>query len=75
MIGIWKKFLIVRLGPREGENALREPFIREFDITGRAMKGWAMMEPAGIADDLDLKSWIERSMSFVKTLPKKNKQV
>lgn len=72
MVGIWKKSLIVRLGPEEGANALKEPFVREFDITGRPMKGWAMIEPAGIADDDQLQDWLDRSMKFVKSLPKKS---
>ena len=39
LVGVWKDSLIVRLGPDEGEEALREPQVREFAITGRAMKG------------------------------------
>jgi len=35
LVGVWKDSLIVRLGPDEGEEALREPHVREFDITGR----------------------------------------
>jgi hypothetical protein len=38
-VGVWKDSLIVQLGPDEGEEALREPQVREFAITGRAMKG------------------------------------
>ena len=71
MVGIWRESLVVRLGPNEGRKAILEPFVREFDITGRAMTGWAMVEPAGIADESDLNFWIERSLKFVKTLPKK----
>ena len=36
-VGGWKDSLIVRLGPVEGEAALREPHVGIFDITGRAM--------------------------------------
>jgi TfoX/Sxy family transcriptional regulator of competence genes len=71
MVGIWKKSLIVRLGLEEGAKALKEPFVRDFDITGRPMKGWAMIEPAGIAEDDQLQDWLNRSMTFVKSLPKK----
>lgn len=54
--------LIVRLGPEEGKAALLEPHVKEFDITGRPMKGWVMVEPDGIDDDGQLKAWIERAM-------------
>jgi TfoX/Sxy family transcriptional regulator of competence genes len=71
LVGVWKDSLIVRLGPDEGEAALREPHVREFDITGRAMKGWIMVEPDGVEDDDQLTGWIERALKFVKALPKK----
>ncbi len=70
-VGVWKDFLILRLGEKQGEAALREAFIKEFDITGRAMKGWVMIEAAGVADDDDLGDWIDRAVKFVKTLPAK----
>ena len=70
-VGVWKEFLIVRLGPDQAEEALREPHIKEFDITGRAMKGWAMVQPDGIVDDASLKDWIQRAVKFVGKLPAK----
>jgi hypothetical protein len=38
LAGVWKDRLIVRLGPDEGEAALREPHVRAFDITGNAVR-------------------------------------
>lgn len=70
-VGVWKEFLIVRLGPDQAEEALREPHVKEFDITGRAMKGWAMVGPDGVADDASLKDWIQRAVKFVGKLPAK----
>ena len=35
------------------------------------MKGWIMVEPDGIDTDEQLTSWVERSVDFVRTLPKK----
>jgi hypothetical protein len=51
--------------------ALREPHVRAFDITGRPMRKWVVVEPEGVEDDNRLKDWIQRAMSFVKTLPRK----
>ncbi len=42
LVGVWKESLVVRLGKDEGEEALLEPHVKEFDITGRAMKGWGL---------------------------------
>jgi len=71
LAGVWKDRLIARLGPDEGEAALREPHVRAFDITGRAMRNWVAVEPEGVEEDEQLKDWIERALKFVKALPKK----
>jgi TfoX/Sxy family transcriptional regulator of competence genes len=73
LVGVWKDSLIVRLGPEEGEQALKEPHVSEFDITGRAMKGWVLVEPEGVKGDDQLTDWIERATRFVRTLPAKEK--
>ena len=71
LAGVWKDRLIARLGPDEGEAALREPHVRAFDITGKAMRNWVAVEPEGVEDDDLLADWIEQAVKFVKTLPKK----
>ena len=74
LMGVWKESLVVRLGPDEGDEALKEPHVKEFDITGRPMKGWVRVEPGGVEDDERLKEWIERAVKFVGTLPAKEKE-
>ena len=71
LVGVWKDSLIVRLGPDEADAALREPHVRPFDITGRAMKGWALVGPEALDNDEQLRGWIGRATSFVATLPPK----
>src|SRR5688500_535259 len=71
LVGVWKDSLIARLGPEAYDDALVEPHVKDFDITGKPMKGWIMVEPEGVEDDEQLAGWIERAMKFVKTLPKK----
>jgi TfoX/Sxy family transcriptional regulator of competence genes len=70
-VGVWKNSLIARLGPEHGARALAEPHVVEFDVTGRPMKGWVMIEPEGLETDEQLRSWIARAVGFVVTLPKK----
>ena len=69
--GVWKDFLILRLRPDGAEKALELPFARPFDVTGRAMKGWVMIEEPAVRDDGDLKEWLLEAKQFVKTLPPK----
>jgi TfoX/Sxy family transcriptional regulator of competence genes len=71
LVGVWKEFLIARLGPEQGEEALLEPHVKEFDITGKPMKGWVMIEPEGVEDDDKVKDWIQRAIKFVGKLLRK----
>lgn len=69
--GVQKDTLIVRVGPDAYDEALSQPHVHEFDITGRPMKGWVNIEAAGISEDADLAAWIKRGTSFALTLPAK----
>ncbi len=73
LVGVRKDSLIVRLGDEQGEAALKEPHVKVFDITGKPMRNWVLVEPEGIKDDDQLKGWIERAVKFVGKLPAKEK--
>ena len=70
-VGVWKTSLIARLGPEQAEAALKEPNVVDFDITGRPMKGWVMVEAEGVETDEQLRGWVERAFVFVERLPRK----
>jgi TfoX/Sxy family transcriptional regulator of competence genes len=70
-VGVWQDCLIVRVGPELYQDTLARPFAREFDITGRAMTGWVMVEPDGLDAERDLREWVARAVGFVTTLPAK----
>ena len=70
-VGIWKNSLVARIDPECYNDALKEQHVRKFDITRRPMKGWILVEPDEIETDDQLSLWIERSLEFVVTLPKK----
>ena len=70
MAGVYKDSLILRLGEPAAEDALREPFVRVFDITGRPMRGWVMVEPPG-ADGNALDSWLGLAQKYAESLPPK----
>src|SRR3981081_16786 len=75
LVGVGKARLIARLGPDEGEAALREPHVRAFDITRRPMKNWVAVEPEGVDGGDQLSAWVERATIFVQTLPKKCREL
>src|SRR6202453_2263174 len=71
LVGVWKDSLIVRLGENQGQEALLEPHVKPFDITGKPMKNWVLVKPEGIKDDEQLKGWIQRAVKFVGKMPGK----
>ena len=71
LVGVRKDSLLVRLGPEQSDEALKEAHVSEFNITGRAMKGWVLVAPEGVDADEQLKGWIERAVKFVGKLPAK----
>jgi hypothetical protein len=69
--GVNGQDLIVRVGPERYERALSHAHTHEFDLTGRAMKGWVTVLPAGYESDDDLEDWIQQGIDFALSLPAK----
>jgi len=70
-VGVWKDSLVVRFDKSEHEQALAIEHVKPFDITGKAMRGWALIEPAGLESDDALRHWVSRSAEFAASLPAK----
>lgn len=70
LCGVYKNFLILRLGEQAAQQALERPRIKPFDVTGKPMRGWIMIE-ANALDQAGLLKWLKRCRSFVATLPPK----
>ena len=66
--GVYKNFLILRLGEKDASNALDLPHVKPFDITGRPMKGWVMVKSEGFVSDNELKTWLTKAKQYVKSL-------
>ncbi|MGD2104771.1 MAG: TfoX/Sxy family protein [Anaerolineae bacterium] len=69
--GVLEDGLIVRVGPDRYGQAVIQPGTRPFDLTGRAMTGWVVVEPEGYASDVDLTAWVQEGLEFALTLPPK----
>ena len=69
--GVYKDFLILRLGEIQAKESIQLPSVRPFDITGKPMKGWVMVERKGFDSDDDLKNWLTAAKEFANTLPPK----
>lgn len=69
--GVLGDELIVRTGPEEYDRALAEPHTRAFDFTGRPMKGFVVVSPAGVESHAALTDWVEVGADFAASLPPK----
>jgi TfoX/Sxy family transcriptional regulator of competence genes len=69
--GVYKDYLIVRVGPDAYKNALAKLHAKEFDITGRPLKGWVMVSEHGYDDDAALHDWVRMGLDFAGSLPPK----
>jgi TfoX N-terminal domain len=70
--GVLRDDLIVRLGRDTADQLLGSaPGVREFDVTGRPMRGWLFVGPEAVAEDEDLAAWVDRAESFASSLPPK----
>jgi TfoX/Sxy family transcriptional regulator of competence genes len=70
-VGTWKGSLIVRLDKKNHDETLAEPHAKPANMNGRVMKGWALVEPAGIESENDLAVWVDRAARFAESLPPK----
>ena len=71
--GIWKDSLIVRMDKDIAAKSLKARHARPFDITGRTMAGWIMVDKAGWQTATGLAKWAGIGKKFALSLPEKTK--
>jgi len=59
------------LKPQTSKLVFAEDGIRPFDVTGRAMKGWVMVDGGRWEDPDELLMWLTTGRDFALTLPPK----
>lgn len=69
--GIFREYLIARIGEETADKVLKDNGVKQFDITGRPMKGWVMVHEETLESDAILKKWIERAVVFVMSISRK----
>ena len=70
-VGVYKNDMIVRVFQDKHEKLLKKKHTRVFDITGRPMKGWLMVEPDGTKSAKQISTWVKEGVEFALTLPPK----
>ncbi len=72
-VGVYHKDLILRIGEDQAVQALKKTHVTPMDITGKPMRGWIKVAPAGCKTKRQLDDWIDKAVRFVNTLPRKQK--
>ena len=70
-VGVSREDLMVRVGKDQSDDALAQPHTRVFDMAGRPMRNWVLVEPAGVETDAQLSAWVGRGVAFARSLPPK----
>ena len=68
-VGVHGDDLLVRTDPEQQDILLAEPGTRPFDMTGRPMKGWIVIDASMCAEDDDLRRWVSRGVAHARSLP------
>ena len=69
--GIVGEELMVRVGPDSYDGALKEPYVRPMDFTGRPMKGMIYVSRDGIRTKAQLARWVGKGVAYTESLPPK----
>jgi len=69
--GVHGEEMIVRLAPEQMDAALSNQHTHVFDLTGRPMKGWIYVRPAGLETKAALAKWVQIAVEFASSLPAK----
>ena len=69
LVGVMGERLLVRTGPKEQAAALKRPHTGPMTFSGKPMRGFVVVEPAGFKTGQELRSWISLALGFVRELP------
>jgi TfoX/Sxy family transcriptional regulator of competence genes len=65
-VGVVANDLMARIGPLAYDEALTRKGCREMDFTGKAMRGYVFVGPAGTRQTRDLDRWVRLALDFNK---------
>jgi hypothetical protein len=63
--------LLLHVDPDDTDALLRKPHAQPFEMRGRTMRGWLRVDPEGVKTKRDLQRWVQRGVSYARSLPSK----
>ena len=70
-LGVYGTDLMARLGRDGAAEAAAGERARPMEMAGRTMKGYVLVDAAGLEDDAALESWVARCVEHAESLPPK----
>jgi TfoX/Sxy family transcriptional regulator of competence genes len=71
LCGVIQDERLVRLGPQDYAAALKAAHVRQMDLSGRSMTGYALVAEPAYRADTALHRWLGTARGVVETLPRK----
>ena len=63
--------LLVRVDPADSDALVEQSHARLAEMRGRLMRGWLRVDAEHVATPEELSAWVERGVSFARSLPPK----
>ena len=61
--------LMVRVDPTETDSLVTENGVARFEMRGRSLNGWLLVEPSAVGSDQQLKRWVDVGLNYAGSLP------
>jgi hypothetical protein len=61
--------LMMRCEHEDTSELLVMPHVEPFVMRGKALRGWLRVGEAGVAEDEELKRWVESGVGYARSLP------
>jgi TfoX/Sxy family transcriptional regulator of competence genes len=63
--------LMVRVDPDATDTLVTEDGVARFEMRGRALNGWVLVDPSAVSSDEELQRWVEVGLTYAGSLPHK----
>ena len=63
--------LMVRVDPDDTETHVAKAHVRRFEMRGRSIRGWLLVDDEGVQTKEQLEPWVKLGVAYARSLPPK----
>ena len=63
--------LMVRVDPDKADALVAEDGVARFEMRGRSLNGWLLVDPAAVSSEEQLQRWVDVGLTYAGSLPPK----